>query len=1077
MWEDGGDNLEKLKQILRHGRKGSKIILTTRMQHVVDKLDVGALADQGIIRPVCKSDQINLSLLSEDDCWNVMRQMAFRRDEDQSGLEAIGRQIAKKCAGLPLLARSLGYLISQYKSTEAWEDIRDKKIVLGLEEDINLQEPLERLMMSYYYMPLKFKLCFTYCAVFPKGFAIAIDHLIHQWRALGYIQPIDGHHCINYLLGMSFLQISKSSQSAPGDAEAPIKVTMHDLVYDLAQIILDKELISIDASEQMTQSNLENHYSRHMQLINYQKQSISLKEFPEKIRSLHFTKCSKLQLQDKSFSKSKYLRVLDISGCSINGKPVPSSILLPSSIQHLLLLRYLDATGLPITALPKSLHKLQNMQTLLLSNCELETLPDSIGCLLNLCYLDLSSNTNLNKLPMSFGELSTLSFLKLSKCSKLKELPKSIHKLKSLRHLYMSGCCALQNLPDEFGSLPKLLFLNLSNCSKLVKLPNSVSLKSLERLNLSNCHQLQSLPEDFGNLDKLKFLNLSDCYKQQVLPKSFCQLKHLKDLDLSDCHDLKELPECFGSLSELHYLNLSSCSKLKTLPESFGDLSKLKHLNLSYCIRFEKHPSTFCNLKLQTLYMNSLQSLWDMPDGIGNMSSLTLFEVSTASYFINNMKAPCILSRLKLQETIVHNVHDVQEEDYGWCSSIVSLGELTCQRLQIEGLHNVKRPEDAEVAKLRDNPDLRELILTWYDARGTENRRDAEVLENLVPPRTLEGFELRGYMSRNFPNWMVDISSYLPYLTSIHLRGLEACDSLPPLGRLPNVRLLHMELIPNIRKIGKEFYGEEGTCKKLRIIQLKGLSNLDEWWTTRSGDEDDEFLIPNLHRLEVHSCPRLKFLPCPPKSMYWELHGSDEVLPVHGFGWISSSTLPFRAEIQSTDFSHDKWGRLQHLTTLEELWVMDSGSFSTFPEASPCFPSLRYLRMSLANLEMLPEWLGQLTTLKQLVIYDCPNLTSLPASIRNLTTLKTLEIWSCPRLIERCKGEDAHKISHIPDVRLGHPLEAYLFSGQPIERSESDSQANLSEPKSDSQSESDSLSQLEQDLKESERELQSERVV
>jgi hypothetical protein len=29
MWEDGVDNLEKLKQILRYGRKGSKIILTT----------------------------------------------------------------------------------------------------------------------------------------------------------------------------------------------------------------------------------------------------------------------------------------------------------------------------------------------------------------------------------------------------------------------------------------------------------------------------------------------------------------------------------------------------------------------------------------------------------------------------------------------------------------------------------------------------------------------------------------------------------------------------------------------------------------------------------------------------------------------------------------------------------------------------------------------------------------------------------------------------------------------------------------------------------------------------------------
>ena len=72
MWEEGVDNLEKLKHMLQYGRKGSKIILTTRMQHVVDKLDIGALASQGIIRPVRKSDQINLSILSDDDCWNVM---------------------------------------------------------------------------------------------------------------------------------------------------------------------------------------------------------------------------------------------------------------------------------------------------------------------------------------------------------------------------------------------------------------------------------------------------------------------------------------------------------------------------------------------------------------------------------------------------------------------------------------------------------------------------------------------------------------------------------------------------------------------------------------------------------------------------------------------------------------------------------------------------------------------------------------------------------------------------------------------------------------------------------------------
>ncbi|CAL5092545.1 unnamed protein product [Urochloa decumbens] len=1033
IWEEGDDNLEKLERMLQYGMKGSKIILTTRMAPVVQKLDMCVLARRKKICSVHKRDWINLSLLSPEDCWQVMREKALGQDDDGIGrLEEIGREIATKCQGLPLLARSFGFLLSQQdKSTAAWERIRDREIILGMTEDHQSRETMERLMLSYCYLPFEVKLCFAYCAVFPQGFSIARDHLTQQWRALGYIGvSADDHYCINFLLGMSFLHISKSSQSTREHDEAPIKVTMHDLVHDLARMIAGNEIIVLHASEKTKWSTHEKRYCRHMQLT--KKHSKALKEFPEKIRSLHVTDDSGMQLRQTSFSKYEYLRVLNLRGCSteIEGEPARTSISLPSSIHRLLLLRYLDASGLSITELPTTFHKLQNMQTLIMSDCALETLPDNIGSLLNLRYLDLSGNRNLNKLPISFGELSAVSFLKLSGCSKLSGLPESIHKFECLRHLDMSGCCSLQKLPDKFGGLPKLLFLNLSSCSKLVKLPDTVNLESLEHLNLSSCHELQSLPEDFGNLDKLKFLNLSDCYKLQMLPESFCQLKHLKDLDLSDCHDLKELPECFGNLSELHSLNLSSCSKLRSLPESLGNLLKLKHLNLSYCLRFERLPSLFCNLKLQTLYMTEMQSLCELPDCIGNMTSLTLLEVSTGKSDIDYKLAPSILRRLRLGERIVHDVHDVQE-DYGWSCSILSLGKLTCQRLQINGLHNVKRPEDAELAKLRDNPDLRELDLFWYCAEGIENRRDAEVLENLVPPRTLEGFELKGYVSRNFPNWMVDISSYLPYLTSIGLVGLNACDSLPPLGMLPNLRLLTMRGIPNIRKIGNEFYGEEGTCKKLRVIQLGYLENLDEWWTTRSGD-DEEFLIPNLHRLEVSHCPKLVFLPCPPQSMYWHLHNSDWVLPTHEFGRLSSSTLPFRAQIWSPYFSHDTWSWLQHLTTLEELVVHGGNSFSTFPDANPCFPSLRYLDMSFPHLEMLPEWLGQLTTLEELFIFKCFNLTSLPASIQNLTTLKKLQIRLCPRVVKRCKGEDAHKISHIPEVIIGG--ERYV-RGQLIEES------------------------------------------
>lgn len=418
--------------------------------------------------------------------------------------------------------------------------------------------------------------------------------------------------------------------------------------------------------------------------------------------------------------------------------------------------------------------------------------------------------------------------------------------------------------------------------------------------------------------------------------------------------------------------------------------------------------------------MSALQSLCDLPYGIGNMTSLTWFEATTGNPDIDLLSVSVILSHLQLHQRTEHYVHDVHVVDYGMCSSIVNLGKSTCHHLEIRDLHNVQRPGDAERAKLRDNPDLRELILGWGHANTTQNKRDAEVLENLVPPRTLERFGLHSYMSRNFPNWILDISSYLPYLTSIRLMNL-TCDSPPPLGRLPNLRLLFMANIPNIRKIGKEFYGEEGTCRKLRVIQLNLLENLDEWWTTRSGGEDDEFLIPNLHRLEVVKCPKLKFLPCPPKSMYWDLDSSDEVLPLHGFGWLSSSTLPFWAQIRIRNFSPEKWGRLHHLATLKELLITGDNRLLALSllEATPCFPSLRYLHLEFPNLKILPEWLGQLTTLEELSISHCHNLRSLPESIRNLTALKTLHIWDSQSLVRGLKIH-GHKISHIPEVMFDY---------------------------------------------------------
>uniref|UniRef100_A0A8R7PYW0 Disease resistance protein RGA3 n=2 Tax=Triticum urartu TaxID=4572 RepID=A0A8R7PYW0_TRIUA len=1063
LWEEDGNKLEELKRMLQYGCKGSRIIVTTRNQSIVAKMSTGILANRRVILPVPESYQIKLDILSTDNCWDVMKQRVFEPDDDQSGLEDIGRQIAAKCGGLPLVANALGEVMSELRTIKAWEDIRDTKIKLGSRDQ---KDTLECLMLSYYYMKLEFKMCFTYMVAFPNGFIVDSDRLIQQWVALGYIRAEDdGERCINYLLGMSFLQISWSSSVSPGSmhAKAPRELTMHDLVHDLASIIAADEFLVLDASSPEPRTWNRARYCRHAQLINYQNQSMVFRDLPAKVRSLHCRDSKKQQLPRTAFSRSKHIRVLDLNGPSVRGQSTPSNfelsnVVLPSSIHQSKLLRYLDATSLPITSLPKYFHTLQYMQTLILSKCSLETLPGNISSLHKLCYLDLSGNISLNKLPVSLGKLTKLSFLNLLGCSMLQGLPESICELTCLRHLDMSECNAIQNLPDKFGSLPKLIFLNLSGCSKLTKLPDNVRLESLEHLNLSNCHELENLPKDFGNLQKLVFLNLSDCYKVSVLPESFCQLIHLKDLDLSDCHGLSELPGCFGNLSELGTLNLTSCSKLQLLPVSFCKLIKLRHLNLSYCMRLQQLPSSLGDLELQSLDISSASSLRVLPDSISNITSLTQLEVTSARPRVFDK-----VQNIKRDRNLglaVHTVHQIENKGF---SSIVELAQLSCRELHVVQLQNVRNPEDAGRTKLRDKSDLRCLMLGW----GNQGEEDRSVLEKLVPPRTLEQFMLNGYMSKDFPDWMSQISSYLPCITYLRLSDLGTCDTLPPFGQLPNLRSLFMQNIPNIRKIGREFYREDKMCTKLRRIQLKSMGNLVEWWTTRSGEENEEFLIPNLHRVDLIDCPKLKFLPYPPRCMLWFLKNSDEVLPQGGFGSISSSTLPFSLTILSCNFSQDKWNSLHHLPTLEIFEVQSCSGLRALPEAIRSFTSLRvlylwslkdlqllpewfghltclekisirdcpvvtYLPESMKNLttlrelwlqeckglEILPEWLGQLISLQEFNINCCPKLTTLPKSIRNLTALKELYIWDCPSLVERCKGEDADMISHIREVTL-----------------------------------------------------------
>ena len=154
----------------------------------------------------------------------------------------------------------------------------------------------------------------------------------------------------------------------------------------------------------------------------------------------------------------------------------------------------------------------------------MKIVPDNIGNLINLEYLDLANN-RLTSLPNSIGNLTNLKELIVNS---LTSLPDSIGNLTNLIKVLNLEGSDLTSLPDSIGNLTNLEKLDLHS-SDLTSLPDSIgNLTNLTELRLSK-NQLTSLPKSFGNLTNLEYLDLNWNYFTSV-PDSIENLTDLETL-------------------------------------------------------------------------------------------------------------------------------------------------------------------------------------------------------------------------------------------------------------------------------------------------------------------------------------------------------------------------------------------------------------------------------------------------------------------------------------------------------------------------------------------------------------------
>jgi hypothetical protein len=230
VWNENYANWEVLSGPFKSGAQGSTVIVTTRNDSVAS-----------VMRTVPTH---YLNRLPEEDCWSLFAKHSFLNGkfDAHSELEVIGRQIVKKCDGLPLAVKAIGGLLRSKLDVDEWEKILKSELWDSPIDNTNI---LPALRLSYKYLSSHLKRCFAYCSIFPKGYAFEKDHLILLWMAEGLLQELKNKtmEAVGNEYFLAFVSRSLFQQSSDGKS----CFVMHDLVNDLAKCVYGQFIFTLEA--------------------------------------------------------------------------------------------------------------------------------------------------------------------------------------------------------------------------------------------------------------------------------------------------------------------------------------------------------------------------------------------------------------------------------------------------------------------------------------------------------------------------------------------------------------------------------------------------------------------------------------------------------------------------------------------------------------------------------------------------------------------------------------------------------------------------------------------------------------
>ncbi|KAL5708272.1 hypothetical protein ACHQM5_019087 [Ranunculus cassubicifolius] len=616
VWTKDPNHWNPLKVSLDGGAPGSRIIVTTRNEEVAKMMG--------------SSHIHSVEKLSEGDGWSLLRDIALKgRDDECRKFEKVGKEIANKCKGVPLVLSTLAGLLRVKATVQNWRDILGSDLWgLAQIEDFFLPS----LFLSYYSLPSVSKQCFLYCSVFPKDTQMEKELLVKLWMAEGFLgtgrmvelEKVGEDHFDNLAMRSFFQDFENDSNGNITSCK------MHDLVHDFAQYL--------------SQGECSNNSKFDCEKVRYlYRQGIENSSLYEakKLRTLiGYSRTISVDL----FEKLPCLRVLDL-GYTDDLKE------LPEAVGKLVHLRYLDLSDdRDLLKLPETICNLYNLQTLRLNRCDrLKKLPEEIGRLSNLRHLEMERTDALHHLPQSIKRLSSLRTLSKfivsqgCKIGNLKHLNNlggaleleglggmtdesdaieaDLKKKKNLRFLTfdwengeendmgvqsdVAGAVGILERLEPHEDLEKLEMSNYIGSQFPRWFGNSLVLGNLVKMKFYRCNQITQLP-GLGKLGSLESLKISGMGSVKSIGREFyygfdssslgggevISFPKLKTLVLRDMDELEnwELPTMSKDTKIMPLLSrllIEDCRKLKALP-CLGKLESLEELEISYLDSIER---------------------------------------------------------------------------------------------------------------------------------------------------------------------------------------------------------------------------------------------------------------------------------------------------------------------------------------------------------------------------------------------------------------------------------------------------------------------------------------------------------